>query len=347
VAVAVSPNTIVVLKTGERGQAGVFADRGVFGRDADGNVLVANDEKLIVAGFEVSAAADPQTRAFLAGQYGHLAAFIDHPEIGPLLRVAAEQGLDANRLQGALANTEWWRTKGAGEREWETLKLTDPASAKQKYDSVLDQVENLVARLGIELPQGAGLRIAENALRWGWGPQQLQQALVAEADFTGDSAGMRPGLAADTVSALKQIADGYLVPVSEATLDEWAQRVLAGDIDIKSFEGWAREQAKSLFPGMAAALDRGITVRQYVDPYVQLAARELELDPNTIDLSDPKWSRPLFQMGKDGERVQMSLADWQAEVRGNRQYGWHKTKAARAMSYDFASTLLETFGRIA
>ena len=170
-------------------------------------------------------------------------------------------------------------------------------------------------------------------------PQARPTALRSGADPGGQ--------AGQNITRLRQIADDYLVPISDGTLAEWAKNMLKGEVDEEMFRKTMVEQAKSLFPGLAQALDRGISVRQYVNPYVELAARELELNPTAIDLKDPKWSKPLFQTTKDGQPSQMSLAEWQTELRRNTQYGWQNTKAARAEASTFALGLLEDFGAIA
>ncbi len=52
------------------------------------------------------------TEKFVREQYGHMAWALDDEELGPILRKAAEEGWDANRLKGAVFQTNWFRRHG-------------------------------------------------------------------------------------------------------------------------------------------------------------------------------------------------------------------------------------------
>src|SRR5690348_11276268 len=65
---------------------------------------------------------EAQTRAKIAEQYGYVGAILDNPEVGGLLRQAANNGWTKERLQGAIFQTNWWKTTSATARAWEVLK---------------------------------------------------------------------------------------------------------------------------------------------------------------------------------------------------------------------------------
>jgi hypothetical protein len=138
-----------------------------------------------------------------------------------------------------------------------------------------------------------------------------------------------------------------MVPISETTLKKWVGDIAAGKLGTGDFDGYLKEQAKSLFPGLAGAIDRGITVEQYADPYRQHGAALLEIDPEQIDfMKNPKFQKALFQVDpKTKERTAMSLADWDTYIRTLPE--WAKTHQANEQVAGFATDLLQTFGKIA
>ena len=137
-----------------------------------------------------------------------------------------------------------------------------------------------------------------------------------------------------------------MVPISDAQLDKWTKDVQLGNVSQSDFDGYLREQAKSLFPGLSAAIDRGVTVEQYADPYRSIAASTLEVDPQSIDfMKDPKYMKALYQKDpKTGDNTSMSLADWGTHLRGLPEY--RKTSGANQQAASFGNSLLQTFGKI-
>ncbi len=101
----------------------------------------------------------------------------------------------------------------------------------------------------------------------------------------------------------------------------------------------------SLFPSLKNALDSGVTVAQYVEPYRQMAAQTLEINPDDVDFMSPKYSQALFQNSPDGKRTSMSLADFGTYLR--KQPEFRQTKAANEQAASMTNYITELFGRVA
>lgn len=209
----------------------------------------------------------------------------------------------------------------------------------------------------LDIPEIAA--IMRLSLSEGWPEEKLRGRIQATQWWRSTNSTARKWLvveATDPATAKKQIegatakfqklARDYLVPVADITAKKWATDLLSGKVGEEEIQSYLNEQATSLFPGLAAALEKGITVRQYADPYVQLAARELEVSPESIDLSDGKWNRALNTINKDGQRVSMSLSEWEATLRSDPVYGYDRTAGARQKAAQFATQLAEKFGRM-
>jgi hypothetical protein len=155
------------------------------------------------------------------------------------------------------------------------------------------------------------------------------------------------GEVTQNVTKVMGLADDYGVPLSMEQAGKWGYQLTGGIVDETALRGYMVEQAKSLFPGLSDALERGITVRQYADPYLQIAQRELGTDPNTVALTDSKWNAALNQIDpKTGARVSMSLHDWTSHIRSNAEYGYDKTDQARSRSAQFATQLEQMMGAL-
>lgn len=280
--------------------------------------------------------------SYIRENYGFLAGFLAIPEIKTVLLNAAKGSWTPAKLQGAVYGTKWWKTTAEVTRNWTALQSTDPASAKKRIEDTMRQIRTLATGQGVRLDQKQLLAYATQVNKYGWSEQQVAQGVASQFNYNPDKAAS--GQAALTVDKLKGIASQYLIPVSDATVQKWTRDVIGGQIDADSFVGWAQQQAKSRWPGLADAIDRGVTPEQYTDTYKQTIAQVLETDPDQINLMDAKWSKVIDQVDpKTGARTAMSLSD--AATFARKQPEFAKTAQAKQQSAELTSFLGDLFGR--
>lgn len=290
----------------------------------------------------------PSTIAYIRENYGFLAGFLDIPDLRKILIEAgrrSQKGTPVSKewIQGKMYATPWWKKTAEVTRNWIALNGTDPATAKQRLASTKTQITSAATAAGVTLTPDQIAKYALNVNKFGWSEQQVQSAIGHQLVYNPDKAAQ--GQAGLTVDKLKEMSSAYLVPVSDETLQKWARNVVGGDVDLAAFETYAKEQAKSLFPSLSAAIDAGVTVNDYVDPYREQAAKVLEISPDEVDFMDPKWRKAVDQVDpKTGQRTALSLADWTTTMRTDSQYGYDKTKGARAEAASLTSKLGEMFG---
>jgi len=273
-------------------------------------------------------------------QYGYLAAFLDNPEVGKLLQQGAKEGWSQQRLEAELQKTNFWKTTTDSQRRYNAMQEQAPAEAQQAVSARNSELLTLAQQLGVQVKPERLLKIAEDSLRFGWNQSQIRSSVSAEFDYVGGES----GLAGQSSRQIKELAGQYLVPISDQMLEKWTEQIVAGTADEEGFKSYLVEQAKSMFPGMSAALDKGVTVAQYADPYKQIAARELELNPETIDLNDPKFRKMLDQVDSKGNRVSMSLSESSEYLR--RLPEWQQTRGANEKAATLTENILKTFGAI-
>jgi hypothetical protein len=145
--------------------------------------------------------------------------------------------------------------------------------------------------------------------------------------------------------SLRNIARQYALPMSDTSLDSWVSRIANNEYLIEDFQNYARRNAIGMFPSLAADLERGLDVETLVNPFREMAATTLEINPANIDFSDPKWNAAL-NFGDDKGRRMMTLGEWGQYLRETPEYGYEYTSQAHNRAYQIAETLGKTFGRL-
>lgn len=252
------------------------------------------------------------------------------------------------QLQAALRNTPYYQQSPQAVRDWDILQATDPASASQKAEQVKRIIDDMQRQTGVVL-QGGGLdspafSFLVDAIKYGWDANEIKYRLLASVNTTTYGLGEIGKTAAD----IANLADQYGVPLSDQAALDQAKQVMSSAMDMNGVTGYLLAQAKSLFPALSGALDRGITVRQYVDPYLQLAQQELGINTSDVRLTDQKWMQLLNQVDpKTGERVSMSLDQALSTFRSDPAFGYDTTSQGRQSATQLATQLQQKFGNAA
>jgi hypothetical protein len=288
---------------------------------------------------------DKITALAMSQHGGILAPFVNDPEIRALLGRYVRGEIDDATLQGLVMQTKLWTTTTQAQRAWDTLGTTDPASQASKVTAQAAALTAQARGMGITLDPARADQLARDSLRNGWNEVQIQQALGAEFHY---NAAQLQGQASAFRSQVDNLASSYFIPLSDAAKGNYVTWMVQGIVDQGWVENQMRNYAKSLFPTIAADIDKGTTVAQYAEPYRQLAAQTLGVNPSSIDFVDPKWGAALnFVDPKDGSRRPMTLDQWNQTLRSDERYGWRNTSSAKAESYALVMNLAKAMGRVA
>lgn len=277
-------------------------------------------------------------------QFPELVPILQKPGVFQVLVDSINNNWSDDRRNAALAQTDYYKNNDAAHRYWDVFSSTDPASAKTRGEAGARLVTDTASALGVTLTPDQSWNLSVETTINGWDASRVRYEILAAADPTS----AKGGDLASTANSIKSLASDYAVPLSDTAVMQWAKQMEEGAIDINTVKGYLIEQAKSLFPGLASALDRGVTVKQYADPYIQAAVQELGINPDSVDLTDPKWMSALNQIDpKTGARVSLSLDDWTRKLRTDPTYGYDTTNNARASATQLTSALEAKFGAAA
>lgn len=279
-------------------------------------------------------------------KYGYLGTILlDNPEIHNVLVQAVQGGWQPAQVEGALMGTAYWKTTQSSVRNWQTLQGTDPASAQAQIGTMQAQIGTQAEKLGVQIGPDRLRQMAEDSLKFGWDSNQLSQAIASEFHYV--PGGQQGGIGQAEVQ-IRQLAKDYLVPLSDSTLSAWDGQIARGTATPETFRQYLLSQAKSMFPALSQQLDAGMTTTQLAEPYRQIAAKDLDLSPDAIDFTDPKWSRALTQIDpKTNAPTTMSLYDWQRTIRGDDVYGFKDSHTGKTLAADATVGLLQGLGKLA
>ena len=137
---------------------------------------------------------------------------------------------------------------------------------------------------------------------------------------------------------LMKYADDMGLMKGRRELNGYVKEIIGGARSIDDVAGDMRKQAGVLYANFADRLnaDPKLTVRDLVNPYLQVMADTLEIDPNTVKLTDPT-----IQNAISGTKLR-SLSEFQTDMRGDSRFG--ETKNAKREAVDLANALLRSFG---
>jgi hypothetical protein len=207
-------------------------------------------------------------------------------------------------------------------------------------------IKAVVGDLGFESTDFG--RFVNQAINFGWSGDRLKQETYKEVfrrnpdgTYANPTAVTRTTKGADYLS-VGNIAKAYFNTASDAGIES----VLTGSITNEDFARQQREIAKTRYGHLSNLIDQGVTLEDLSASYKSAAAKLLELDLNTIDMSEAQYEVALAYGGENGQKRTMTTGEWERLLRTDSRYGWEKTENAKDEARSLATTIAQAFGRI-
>lgn len=207
-------------------------------------------------------------------------------------------------------------------------------------------IKAVVGDLGFESTDFG--RFVNQAINFGWSGDRLKQETYKEVfrrnpdgTYANPTAVTRTTKGADYLS-VGNIAKAYFNTASDAGIES----VLTGSITNEDFARQQREIAKTRYGHLSNLIDQGVTLEDLSASYKSAAAKLLELDPNTIDMSQAQYEVALAYGGENGQKRTMTTGEWERLLRTDSRYGWEKTENAKDEARSLATNIAQAFGRI-
>lgn len=293
------------------------------------------------------ALAAPQVKlsaSALADEYGMSYAFFkSQPELMGLLRQAVGAQWTPDVFTSHLKNTKWWKTNSDTARKTQVSAKTDPATYKADIAAAQAAASAAAVKAGAILSGKQVQQLATNMVNYGWNDAQVMNFLGQYVGFRKDhTIGGQAGAAYNQIT---QYAYDQGVRISDETAKNSAAYLERGLTTMQQIQDGLRQQAISTYPGFSDQLSAGATMRDIAQPYIQMAAQQLELPEADISVWHPKVRAALNQADAKGQPSPMGLADFQSALRSDP--AWRRTQGAQNQTMQVGHEVLRSLGLVA
>lgn len=272
---------------------------------------------------------------YLSG-VGVARSWLDNPgmeSVRRLVKTAAREEWTSEKFQQRLRETEWYISRSKAQREFDMMQSKDQAAVLKQTKA---EIQETAAQFGVKLTDKQLEREALMKARNGLTVAEVNDWLARK--YVYDETKGQSGLAATTQEQLNDMAFDYGVKLTGKELQKWTRKAIADGATAQEFEDDIRRRAQELFPYLT--LDN-MTTRDALASYLQVAQDELGVDASTIDLSDPKWGKGMF----DPTTQQMvDTQTWRKKIISDKQYGWDNSRNGQAAAANLATSLGRIFG---
>jgi hypothetical protein len=275
-------------------------------------------------------------------EYGFAAAFLNSvPEIKRLVKKATAGGWEMDKFLDALKVTKWWKSRSDAQRRFDVEFKENPGEVKDKLRKAYASVSLIAAKLGVKLTNTQIKNLGKSFVRNDLSDDALREAIGRIYS----TARRQSGLSLVARADLQEMAGNYAVRVGWKALDTMVKGVVMGRRSAEDYEEYFRAQAERAYPSIKAQLNNGFTVRQILDPYIQLAADEVGINPATADLNNSMWTRPIQQVDKAGAAPRsMTFDEWTSHIRTDKRYGFDKSQRGQRAAAVLSNELMQAFG---
>lgn len=284
----------------------------------------------------------------MANEFGFSDAFLKaHKDVASVVRKAVAGGWTMDKFLDTLRATTWWKKTTDAQKRWDVLIYDNPAEAGDLVVKTRQHVATMAAQMGISLGSFNALTtFARNAARNGWSDEEIRAA-IASKYFHGTGGLSNTGIAGKAVQDLSEMAEAYGVRVSKRFLQTASAAMAQGLYPIDTYEERIRDMAKKQYRGVADQLESGLTLRQILDPYMQIAADELGVNVNTMRTSDSKWNSAVQFLAKGSSDPRaMTFDEWTEKLRTDARYGWDSTEKAQRSGAGLGMEIMRMFGAL-
>lgn len=317
---------------------GYYANRFVGGRRFDGVVGGGEANNDWATQSETEQRLSPEE---MAANYGLSYAFMNSDaSIKQTFDDAVAGNWTDQKFQAAFRNTDWWKNTADTARKALQMKSSDPATWSFTLDANKQKALTMAAEIGASIPGSALDQLAENMAMTGMTDEGLRSLLSGYIDFTSDQ--NLNGQAGMHAASMRKYASDMGVDVSQQAIKNYAQLMVRGMSTQDDYKNFVNEQATSAFPAFAQQIKGGQTMRNIANPYVQMMAQTLEVNPNQLSLRDPTIMSGLNGLDQDGKPTGRTLTDFQTMLRGDPR--WRSTQQAQDKTMNIGLNVLKQMG---
>lgn len=282
-------------------------------------------------------------RERVAERYPDLLPLLKQPEVGRLLTLAVQKNWSPGVFQSKFRATRWFRTQSESQRRWWVTASMDPGEARQQINAYKVALAQAAAAYGVQVPNSILGSMARGGLSKGFdptGPEMMYRLSILARRGGYATTGARRTAA----RAMQQTARrDYFYTMNSKNAAHWGDQIARGlktEDDVRQI---VAGRAAQLYPQFATGLKQGQTMYDLTDGARGIIAEQLELDPDTIDFTQGRWSEVLsYRDTKTKQRRPMTASEVQRLARSDKRF-W-ATAQGRQQDAALTQSLLQKFG---
>lgn len=314
-----------------------YASRFMGGRRMDGMTSTGGSDGLATPG--TIAKLSPEE---MASNYGWAYAFMkSDPEINDVFNNAVQENWTSDRFKAAVKNTEFYKNNSETTRNAMVLKSTDPATYNAQIDAAKVKVQQMATDSGAAITDSKLNDIAESVVMFSMDDAHINKTL---ADYITYIDGSLRGKAGIFEHNMRGYADQMGVTLNDDAYKNQAQMMARGLSTQDDFQQFIRDQSISSFPAFRDQINGGQTMKNIANPYIQMMAQNLELNPNNIGLKDPLIMSGLNGLDAQGNPTGRTLTQFGDLLRGDPR--WRSTQQAMDKSMNVGRQVLMNMGLV-
>lgn len=291
--------------------------------------------------------------AFVSKQYpGLLDIYRSNPDIAAIVRQGYVQERPTADIVKDIQATTWYRNLGAGEYEYITRTAVGDKAYMDSVAAREELVRSSAKGKGYELSDAAVKKIAADSLKGKWDTATISNA-IGESVVAGAKEMAQPLAPEQAPTGLQKTADAaairnrakrYGLNMTDSQIEGYVQSVLTGTMSDQQITDSFRNQAKALYPSVAAQLDAG-DLETGVQAYKSIASQVLGIDASQVDFSQDKYKALLtYKDPANGESRLMNASEWGNYLR--QLPDWKKTTEAQNRYQTMIDTIDRVFGKV-
>lgn len=318
--------------------SGYFAQRFMGGRRFNGVEGGGDSNQDWASQSEVEKKLQPEE---LAANYGLSYAFLNsEPSIKSVFQDAVKNNWSADVFQAHLRNTDFWKNNSDAMRKAKEMMVQDPATWNATMDANKAHIQEMATQLGAVVPAGAMNDLAKNVTMLAMDDERLKQTLGGYVDFVN---GSMVGQAGMYEHSMRKYAEDMGVDVNQQSIKNYAQLMIKGVSTQQDFQNFIKDQAVSSYPAYEDQIKNGgMTVKDIANPYIQMMAQNLEINPSTIGVNDPTIMQGINGLDDSGKPVGRTMTEFQDMLRGDPR--WRSTQQAQNQVMNIGNQVLKNMG---
>jgi hypothetical protein len=260
------------------------------------------------------------------------------PDVSTALRNAVRLGWTADRFQGAISNTSYWKNTTGLAKRFDAATPADQQALVEKTMSELSQIGDFAG-----LDQAQVGSFARDMARRGVTGDALNKFAYSFIFKQGvDTKAAREALESESATTIKKIAKAYGSSLDDATVRTY----LEGGKTPAEVARMYKERLKGQYPHLAGQLDADLTFDDIIGDYRRAASNILEQPETNIDFTKPEFMEAIATRDDKGNTRQLSMGEWVSKLKSDTRYGYSKTNTAVRDARSLAASIARSFGKV-